>query len=275
MSTQTWHAGEPLLRAYLAGSLSALEGASVEQHLARCASCRAVIGDLSDRDELDRAWVAVRAAIEQPRPPLVVRAARRWGLPEPYAVLLAASLSLRTAWLSSAFLALAFSVAAAHAASDYQPWPFLLVAPLIPVLGVAVAYDHAEDPLETLVATSPFGRDRLVLLRTAAVLVTCVPVACLVGLLVPGPPWLAVAWLGPALALVPVLLALASFVDPRLAGAVVALLWTGFVIGSLRPYGPTWSVEPPQQALVLAIAACALAVLAVRSLNPRQMGVRL
>jgi hypothetical protein len=275
MSTQVWHAGEPLLRAYLAGSLNALDGASVEQHVSRCSECRTLVGTLTDRAPLDRAWLELRTSIERTRLPLVVRAARRCGLREPHAVLLAASVSLRTAWLSSAFVALAFSLAATHAAADFQLWPFLLVAPLIPVLGVAAAYGHAEDPLETLIATSPFGRDRLILLRTAAVLVTCVPVACLLGLFLPGPPWVAVAWLGPALSLVPVLLALATFVEPRLAGAMVALVWSGFVLGSVRPFWPTWPVEASQQLAFLVVALLAIAVLALRSARPRQIGVRL
>ncbi len=275
MSTQVWHAAEPLLRGYLGGSLNALEGASVEQHLTRCPECRSLLASLSDRAVLERGWREVRTTIERPTRPLVIRAARHLGLPDAYAVLLGASMSLRTAWLSSVVVALSFCLVAAHIASDTELWPFLLVAPLIPVLGVAAAFGDADDPGETLVVTSPFGRDRLILLRTAAVLVTTVPAACLFGLLLPAPAWVGIAWLGPALSLVPVLLALASFVDPRLAGAVVALVWGGFVLGSVRPFGPTWPVEGSQQLLFLGAALVAVAVLALRSLHPRQIGVRL
>lgn len=276
MSTQVWHAHEELLRGYLGGSVTALEGASVEQHLARCDTCRARLSALSDHAMLQRGWQEVRTTIERPTRPAVVRLAERLGLREPLAVLLAASMSLRTAWLSSVVVALAFSLAATHLSLDTQLWPFLLVAPLVPVLGVAVSFGDVSDPLETLVTTSPFGRERLILLRTTAVLVTCVPVACLFGLLLPGPDWVAVAWLGPALALVPVLLALASFVDPRLAGSVVALLWSGFVVVSARPFGPTWPVELTQQLAFAGIALVATAVLVVRSSSrPRQIGVRL
>jgi hypothetical protein len=275
MSTQVWHAQEPLLRGYLGGSVTALEGASVEQHLARCSECRGRIASLSDQAMLERGWAEVRTTIERPARPAAIRLAQRLGLRDPFAVLLAASMSLRTAWLSSVVVALAFSLAAAHLSVGTQLWPFLLVAPLIPVLGVAVSFDDVQDPLETLVTTSPFGRERLILLRTTAVLVTCVPVACLFGLMLPGPAWVAVAWLGPALALVPVLLALASFVDPRLAGSVVALVWSGFVAVSARLFGPTWPVELAQQVVFAGIALVAIAVLALRSTRPRQIGVRL
>ena len=90
--------------------------------------------------------------------------------------------------------------------------------------GVAAAYGPRQDPLEALIATAPYGRTRLILLRTVGVLVSVLPVTVLLGLALPGPPWLAAAWLGPALALVPVLLALAGFVGPRAAATVVSLV---------------------------------------------------
>ena len=42
MTTQTWHADRDLLAAYVAGALDPVNGASVEQHLDRCAECRRV-----------------------------------------------------------------------------------------------------------------------------------------------------------------------------------------------------------------------------------------
>jgi hypothetical protein len=150
--------------------------------------------------------------------------------------------------------------------------PFLLVAPLAPVLGVAAAYGPRQDPLEALIATAPYGRTRLILLRTVAVLVSVLPVTGLLGLAVPGPPWLAAAWLGPALALVPVLLALAGFVDPRLAATIVAFGWSGVVLVSLRGVDPTWPVEPAQQSVYLSLGLVACAVIAVRARAARQPG---
>ena len=132
--------------------------------------------------------------------------------------------SLRGAWLVGAFLSLSFATLAAYASGGTALAPFLLAAPLAPVLGVAAAYGPRQDPLEALIATAPYGRTRLILLRTIGVLVSVLPVTVLLGLAVPGPPWLAAAWLGPALALVPVLLALAGFVGPRTAATVVSLV---------------------------------------------------
>lgn len=272
MSTHTWHTDDELLAAYVAGRLDAVTGASVEQHLARCADCRTAIRSHVDLPALDRAWQEVRTAAERPAIPAPIRAAQRLGLPEPYAVLLAATVSLRTPWLASALVALTFAVAAALFSGGTTLWPFLLLAPLIPVLGVAACYGPANDPLESLIVTAPFGRARLILLRTGAVLVACLPVSFLLGLMLPGPLWVSAAWLGPALALVPVLLAVASFVGPRVAAGLVAIAWSGVVLGTLRPLGPTWPVEPTQQLLLFVLALAAVAVLVARSPRPHQIG---
>ena len=105
-------------------------------------------------------------AVQSPDLPLPVRIGRRLGLSEPSAILLGAAASLRTAWISSAFVALGFAVAAEYLSDGSALAPFLLVAPLVPVLGVAAAYGPHEDPLESLIVTAPFGRTRLILLNT-------------------------------------------------------------------------------------------------------------
>lgn len=272
MTTQTWHADAELLADYVAGRLDAINGASVEQHLTRCARCRTAITPLVDRAALERAWSGVRETIERTPLPLPIRVARRLGLPESTSVLLAATASLRTAWLVSAVVALAFAALAVAATGGEALAPFLLVAPMVPVVGVAAAYGPSQDPLETLVVTAPYGRTRLVLLRTVAVLVSVLPVAVAMGSLLPGPQWLAVAWLGPALAMVPVLMAVASFVGPRAAAATLAILWSGAVLGSLRGRPPEWLLQAEQQSVYLALAGAALAVLAVRYVRDQRIG---
>jgi putative zinc finger protein len=273
--TQGWHADPTLLSSYLAGDLDAVTGASVEQHVSRCQACRAAVGQLLDPQLVERTWSGIRDAVERPPLPYPLRLARRCGLPEPTAVLLAAAASLRGAWLVGAFLSLSFATMAAYVSGGTALAPFLLAAPLAPVLGVAAAYGPRQDPLEALVATAPYGRTRLILLRTIAVLVSVLPGTALLGLAVPGPPWLAAAWLGPALALVPVLLALAGFVGPRSAATVVSLGWSGVVLASTRGLDPTWPVEAAQQGVYLALAVAACAVIALRSGTDRQRGMAL
>lgn len=270
--TTTWHVHDELLAAYVAGRLDAIVGASVEQHVTRCAACRATTTPLVDPQLLARGWDAVRDTVQSPTLPLPVRLARRCGLPEPTAVLLAAAASLRTSWVVGSFLALTFATLAVVLAGDQLLAPFLLVAPLVPVVGVAAAYGHQQDSLETLVVTAPYGRTRLILVRTLAVLTTVLPFTAVLGLLLPGPDWVAAAWLGPAVALVPTPLALSSFVGPRVGVAVVALAWSAVVLVSLRGLPATWPVEATQQLAYLALAALSLAVLAARSGRDRRMG---
>ena len=272
MTTQTWHADRDLLSAYVAGALDPVNGASVEQHLEHCAECRRNIRPLVDAPMLDRTWSSILEVVESPEQPLTARVARRLGVTEANSILLGATASLRTAWISSAFVALAFAVLAVYWAGGGALAPFLLVAPLVPVLGVAAAYGHNEDPLESLIVTAPYGRTRLILLRTLGVLVSVLPFAIGAGLFVPGPVWLAVAWLGPALALVPVMMALSSFTGPRIGVAVVTIGWSAVVLPSARLMPATWPVELNQQLVYAGLAAISMAVLFVRSRQDRQIG---
>ncbi len=275
MSTRTWHVDPSRLEDYVDGRLDALAGASVEQHLLACADCRSAVTPLVEAPALDLVWDRVEDGRPPSRPAVATirAAARSLGLTEPASVLLMASASLRTAWLSSSTVALGFALVASmgHVRAECC-WPFLVVAPLIPAIGVAVSYDHAAESLEMLIATSPYGRQRLILARTLAVLVTCLPVAFLLSLLLPGPVWVAAAWLGPALAMIPVLMAIASFIGPRPAASMLAVLWSGLVLGATRRLPATWPIEAQQQAVFVLLAAVACVVLLVRSRSSHPMG---
>ena len=275
MSTHTWHTDDTLLDAYVAGALDALEGASVEQHLLVCTECRARMAGVVDPVSLELGWDRVRTGMERPLQPVTIRLARKLGLTEPSSILLTASASLRTAWLSASFIALGFAVIATNFTDGNSVWPFLLVAPLVPVIGVAASYGPAGDPLENLIVTSPYGRQRLIMVRTLGVLVTSLPAAFGLGLLLPGPEWIAAAWLGPALAMVPILLAVAAFVGPRAAASILALAWSATVLPSARRLPMTWPVDRDHQLIYLGLAGLACLVLGARSRLTRRIGVTL
>ncbi len=160
------------------------------------------------REPLDRAWRAIRAHVEEPRAGLVERLLAALGMSSESARLLAAVPAFRGAWLLGVFTVLVFAGAAALFAEDTGLTLFLIVAPLIPVAGVAASFGGDADPAHELVAVTPYSSLRLLLLRTAGVLATSVPVTVLLGLALPGPAWLAVAWLTPAVAGVALTLAL-------------------------------------------------------------------
>lgn len=271
-TTAEWHVPEAVLAEYVGGRLDAVRSASLEHHVERCAACRSLVGVLADTGLHELAWAGIRDRIEAPELPWVVRAAQRLGLREPTAILLAAAASLRLAWLTGALVALMFAVLAAIL-SDGSAWPFLLVAPLIPALGVAGSFGGPEEPTEVLTVTAPYGRARLVVVRTLAVVATTVPVACALGLLLPGPAWIAVAWLGPALAALSLVLAIGGIAGMRTAVPVVALAWCGLVLHGERVLAsPTWAVDASQQAAYGVVALLALAAIAIRSHRHRAVG---
>lgn len=267
-----WHVSDASLTGYLDGGLDALRSASVEQHLNACVDCRTRVRPRVDLTELESGWTAVRDRIESPPRPAPIRLAEHVGLGEPTAILLTAAASLRLRWVVGAVLALAFAVAAALLVDD-SPWPFLLLAPLVPVIGVAAAFADEDDATEALPVVTAFGRPRLVAVRTLAVVVSTVPAACLLGLFLPGPFWLAVAWLGPACATLASLLALAVRLGMRSASAVVAIAWTAVVVYAQQVrVDAMWSVEAPRQLTYAAVAAAALAVVLVHTRRHHTIG---
>ena len=111
----------------------------------------------------------------------------------------------------------------------------LLVAPLVPVLAVLVAYD-GTDPLRAVAATTPLSQLRIMLLRTVAAAGTAVPLTLAVTLVIPGLATFAAVWLLPALVLTVIALTLLSWCPARMTGALVAGAWLVFVVG-LRSAG--------------------------------------
>lgn len=111
-----------------------------------------------------------------------------------------------------------------------DPGLLLLIAPALPVLGTAVCYGWHADPLHELVASTPFGGLRILLWRTASVLVTSVPVTIVAGVASGlGTP---VVWLLPSFALTAVTLALAARIEAARAAATVGTVWAVLVFGA-------------------------------------------
>ncbi|WP_430478257.1 zf-HC2 domain-containing protein [Streptomyces sp. P11-1] len=157
-------------------------------------------------------------------------------------VLWAAGPALRGAWAVALGVvvlgALGLSYGAGLGASVR---PLLLVtAPVLPLAGVALSYGRHADPLYEVVASTPSGGLRLLLVRAAAVLGVSVPALTLAGAALPpaaGGPG-AAAWLLPGLALTLAALALGSFVGSRRGAAAVGGAWALFVVAPATVGGP-------------------------------------
>ena len=153
----------------------------------------------------------------------------RVGVPDHVARLLAATPSLRVSWFGAAAVALAFSVLAAYG-SKGSPMAFLVLAPLLPLGGVAAAFGPGVDPTYEIGLASPMRAHRLLLIRATAVLASTSLLAGIAALTLPGLDWSAAAWVLPSLGLTLATLALATVMRPLWAAGTVAFLWIAAII---------------------------------------------
>lgn len=112
----------------------------------------------------------------------------------------------------------------------------LLLAPVLPVLGVAASWSRGLDPAYELTASAPRAGLYLVLRRTASVLAVLVPVL-LVGGWVSGV--MVAQWLLPCLAFTATTLALGGVVGVTRAAAWLAVVWGAVVLAPSLAAGRT------------------------------------
>jgi hypothetical protein len=244
--TTTWHVDEAALARWVDGTDGSVAGASVEQHLLSCAECRAKV---PAEPVVDQVWARVRDAVEVPRVPLVERLARRTGLSAADARIVAVSPAFRGAWLVGLTALLVFVTIAGDVGQSRGQLAFLLLAPLVPALAVALGYDpELDEALESECAT-PYSRLRLVLLRSAALVVVAVPAFVTASLLLPGS--IAFWWLAPAAGCTAVVLALSTWVAPLTATGVVGTVWL-MVVSSVARQGTAADVVGDEYVLTYA-----------------------
>lgn len=112
----------------------------------------------------------------------------------------------------------------------------LLLAPVLPVLGVAASWSRGLDPAYELTASVPRAGLQLVLRRTASVLGVVVP-ALLVGGWVTGV--MVAQWLLPCLAFTATTLALGGVVGVTRAAVALAAVWAAVVVAPTLAAGRT------------------------------------
>jgi hypothetical protein len=262
MSTHVEH---HWLERYARGELDQARSFSVEAHLPACADCRSVVASLVDAGRIGRTWDAIDLAIDTPRRPPVERLLVRAGVPEATARLLALTPSLRLSWLAAIAVVLGVAVVAADVRGPEGVMLFLIVAPLLPLAGVAAAYGPLVDPAYELSLAAPLGSLRLLVLRTLAVVVVTALLALAGALALPGLDWTAAAWLVPSLGLTLAGLGLATSVGPTAAGSLVAGSWVFVVITAWRTSGdPLSAFGAEGQLLCLLCALSGIAAVLVR-----------
>jgi hypothetical protein len=268
------HAGTELLASYAAGTLQTVAIWSVEAHLTACALCRSALSVHVDPQRLahNRSVLLVRVAV--PDGGAVRRLLCRCGVPDHLLRLLAATPSLRRSWLLSVIAVLA--VVAGEGAAVRYGWlsgwsgpaghldpriltPFLLVAPLLVLAGVAAAFLPRFDPAHELAVAAPFAGFTLLLVRAVSALAAALVLVVGAAFVLPGPAWLPVALVLPSLALCAVALAAATVIGPLAAAVTAGVLWTVPVLMMATTHGLLLIVQGNAQ-LVCAVVLCAAAL---------------
>lgn len=220
-----WHVQDARLRTWVAGTVGSIEAASIEQHLPGCGQCQAVVAEAHRTDRRDEVWEAIRDQIEPQPLNLVGRVLVRLGMSPGNALLVSSVPSLSGAWILGVALTLIFAVAATSAAGPLGVAVFLLLAPLAPLIGVALAFGAEIDPLYELTMAAPYSKFRLLLWRSSLVLATTIPLAMLTAIPLDSPWWVASAWLLPATAFCAVTLAATRWLEPQVTALAISVTW--------------------------------------------------
>jgi hypothetical protein len=272
----TWHVETPVWEAYVAGRLDAAAEASVDTHVVACPACRAQATSVVPGETREAVWAAVREQITVSPEPLAPRLLRRLGVPSDNLVIVSAADALLLPWGVAVGLAIACAcvVGLAGLGPVDQHAVFLAMAPLVPVLAVVTAFE-VLDPLREVASPTPYSKLRLALLRGTAALTVALPATFAVGVVVPDMHDLAFVWLLPSLGLTIGGLGLLTWLDARVAGAVVGVAWVTAIV-VLRVGGRISVVTTPAtQVACLALAGLLALILFLRTSTLRlQGGVR-
>ncbi|MBA2389953.1 MAG: zf-HC2 domain-containing protein [Geodermatophilaceae bacterium] len=267
----TWHADHDLLAAYCEDRLDHARASSVEAHLIGCAACRADVAAGQDTARLDRVWSAVLDRVDVPRPWLLQRLLARCGIAPHSVRLVAAVPAARLAWVFG--VAVTILIAAGFAGAAGRATAILLMlAPLMPLTAVALAFNRSADPAYEVALATPIPALRLLLVRTTAVLVGSLVAGAVAALAIPGVGWEAAGWLLPGLTLASASLALASWLPLPVGVAVAGASWLALISAVVAATGTR--VGPGLTDLMLAadsqVGFAALAALALTVIIARR-----
>ncbi len=219
-----------------------------------------------DPARLARNWRAVTVELDAPTATRTERLLRRIGLPSHVTRLMAATPALRRSWYVSIAVMLLIGLGPLDTADPRaSAFLMLLLTPLVPVVGVGLAYGSPSDPTYEVHLATPMSGLRLVLIRALAVMAVATPVIMFVTLLSRVMrPW-AAAWFLPAIAVSAVSLALMTFTSPRRATGSVAIAWIAInLIARWATDDVLAAFVPVAQGIAAAVALIAAVVIAAR-----------
>lgn len=219
-----------------------------------------------DPARIEANWRAITIELDAPAPSRMERLLRAVGLPSRITRLVVATPALRRSWYLAIGMVMLIGLALTDAARPREGlFALLLLAPLVPVLGVALAYGPEADPAHEIALATPMRGLRLVMTRAMAVLGFSTVWLLLASALAPGRQPMAFAWLVPALGLTTATVALMTALAPRRAATVSAVIWVlGVAWVRSAAADPLAAFGIVGQAVMLAVAVGAVAVAIAR-----------
>ncbi|WP_069171911.1 zf-HC2 domain-containing protein [Streptomyces griseus] len=252
------HPTDGLIGRYVRGGadLPADELWAVEAHLEQCTHCRGRLAvAVADVPEVTDLLTAVRSDLE----PALARS-----VPAPPG---RRRIPLRATPAMGPWLAMVVGVSVVAVLLDrVAGWAantpvVLLVAPALPLAGVAAAWSRSLDPAFELTSVTPQAGLPLLLKRTLTVLAVLLPVHLLAGFLT----GVAVAqWLLPSLTLTASAVALGGVVGVGRATAALGTLWTAAVLAPALALGRPFLLQADQLPFWAGALAVAVAVVLIR-----------
>jgi hypothetical protein len=228
MTTMEWHLDTDTIAAYRADALSPAMAASLEAHVIACAECRALVHAHTDALRATANWAAIADRVDEPRRTVAERVLGRLGARDHVVRLLVLTPVFRVAWFGA--LAIVSTLAIFSSADnpmlrgDRGSFAFLVLAPIVPLLGIGAAFDRRGDPARELTEASPFSAFELLLIRSTAVLVGSAVITAVASVALPHDASAAV-WLLPALGLTTATLALARWFAVTAAAGTLSGMW--------------------------------------------------
>lgn len=218
-----------------------------------------------DQARIDSNWRAITIELEAPRPSRLERSLQFVRVPASVTRVVASTPAMRRSWYLSIVGVVLVGLGVADPTDRGSLFALLVSAPLLPVLGVAMAYGSASDPAHEMQLATPTHGLRLVTIRAATVLVISVAVVGLLTLPNEAARPYAAAWLLPALAVTTASLAVMTVRPPRQAAGVVASAWFVVVMAArVAADDPLAAFRAAGQATALAIVVGAVAVAVAR-----------
>lgn len=258
----SWHPDRVVLDRYAEGTVGDVLAASVEAHVVTCPSCGAALTDSVAAGRRERIWAGVSEVAEAPTTRRIERPLRWLGFPEATARLLAMTPAVRPSWVLSVTLVLATAVVFGPELGEGSA-AFVLLGPLVPVVGVAASFGRRVDPVYGVGLATATGGFRLLLVRVTAVVATSALVVAVAALVANELLW-SVLWLLPALCVTLLTLVLSTWVSPWAASGLVSMGWVTAVSAVVAGPMPDAVFLLSGQLLLALLAGVLLVVLAAR-----------